>query len=158
MEARRIKVLLIEDDPATSRVIGRMLATFGRGSFDMECVDRLSKGIQRLNEEGEDGFDAVLLDPGDSTIIFHQYEEERLRVADFRTAIPHFHVSPTEIVLLSYYYLPGACGCWVVPAGPFFVNGDGSGSGACGGEQSQFPDGNTNLGCCSDHGLNFSLE
>ena len=102
-------------------------------------------------------FDAVIVDLPSSNILFRLHEEERLRVADFRTSVPHFHVSPTEIVLLSYYYLPGTCGCWVIPSGPFFVNG-GDGSGACDGEQSQFPDGNTNLGCCNDHGLNFSLE
>jgi len=62
MDAGRIRVLLIEDDPATARVIGRLLTTLGRGSFVLECVNRLSKGIERLNQMGEEAIDAVLLD------------------------------------------------------------------------------------------------
>jgi len=107
-------------------------------------------------------YDAVIQDPEDptgATPLFRLHEEERLRIADFRTAIPHYHVSPTEIILLSYYYSDySGCGCWVFPQGPFFVNGDGGGGGPCGGEQFQYPDGNTNLGCCNDFGMNFSLE
>lgn len=102
-------------------------------------------------------YDASIPDPTDGSPLFSVHEEERLRVADFRTAVPHYHVSPTEIVLLSYYSAYSGCGCWVIPHGPFFVNGDG-GSGPCGGEQFQYPDGNTNLGCCNEFGLDFSLE
>lgn len=102
-------------------------------------------------------YDAVILDPTDGSPLFKLHNEERLRIADFRTAIPHYHVSPTEIILLSYYYSDhNGCGCWVFPQGPFFVNG-GGGAGPCA-SQFQYPDGNTNLGCCNDFGMNFSLE
>lgn len=105
-------------------------------------------------------YDAVIPDPVDGSLLFRVHEEERLRIADFRTAIPHYHVSPTEIILLSYYYSDySGCGCWVFPQGPFFVNGGSAGgAGSCGGEYPQYPDGNTNLGCCNDFGMNFSLE
>lgn len=100
-------------------------------------------------------YDANIQDETNGDILFHLHEEERLRIANFQTAIPHFHVSPTEIILLSYYYLSYGCGCWVVPSGPFFVNDQAAGP--CDGDQFQFPDGNTNLGCCNDFGLDFSL-
>jgi len=102
-------------------------------------------------------YDAVVADPASGSILFRLHEEERLRVANFQTAVPHFHVSPTEIVLLSYYYSADSCGCWVIPQGPFFTTGN---SGQCDGSggQGQYPDGNTNLGCCGDFGLDFSLE
>lgn len=99
-------------------------------------------------------YDAVVVDPV-GAILFRLHEEERLRVANFQTAVPHFHVSPTEIVLLSYYYSAySGCGCWVVPQGPFFTAGSCDDNGG----QWQYPDGNTNLGCCGDFGLDFSLE
>ena len=91
------------------------------------------------------------------------HDEERLRITNFQTAIPHFHVSPTEIILLSYYnasagYGYTSCGCWVVPQGPFFTATACDGLSVCGGEQAQFPDQNTNTGCCNDLGLDFSLD
>lgn len=97
---------------------------------------------------------------GTGSVALH--DEERLRIANFQTAIPHFHVSPTEIILLSYYntdyYGYNGCGCWVVPQGPFFTTSACDGLSVCGGEQAQFPDQNTNTGCCNDFGLEFSLD
>ena len=52
-------VLLIEDDPAVVRMIQEALADASDGPFIVECVRRLSEGLDRLNEGG---IAAVLLD------------------------------------------------------------------------------------------------
>ena len=61
MDDRHIKVLLIEDNPGDARLIREMLAEVRGATFDLEWVDRLSAGLERL---AEGGFDMVLLDLG----------------------------------------------------------------------------------------------
>jgi len=56
-----IKVLLIEDNPGDARLIRELLTEEKGGSFRLECVDRLSAGIERLTS-GK--VDVVLLDLG----------------------------------------------------------------------------------------------
>ena len=59
MDDKPIKVLLIEDNPGDVHLIGEMLVE-GRGAaFDLEYVDRLSAGLERLSA-GD--IDVVLLD------------------------------------------------------------------------------------------------
>ncbi len=57
--APRTKILLIENDPATADAIRAALAAPDTGSFDVECVQRLSDGVERLREKG---IAAVLLE------------------------------------------------------------------------------------------------
>ncbi len=52
------KVLLVEDKPEDTRLIREMLAEAKGASFELECADRLSTGLERL-AEGE--IDVVLL-------------------------------------------------------------------------------------------------
>lgn len=61
MEDKLLRILLIEDNPGDVRLIREMLAEVGGASFDLECVDRLSPGLERL---AEGGFDVALLDLG----------------------------------------------------------------------------------------------
>jgi signal transduction histidine kinase len=56
-----IRVLLIEDNPGDARLIRELLAKEKGGSFRLECVDRLSAGIERL---AGGNIDVVLLDLG----------------------------------------------------------------------------------------------
>jgi signal transduction histidine kinase len=59
-DSRTLCVLIIEDHPPEARLMREMLAeATGEGSFEVECADRLSTGLDRL-ERG--GIDAVLLD------------------------------------------------------------------------------------------------
>ncbi len=53
-----IKVLLIEDNEGDALIIQEMLAKATGASFDVECTDRLSTGLERL---AEGGMDVVLL-------------------------------------------------------------------------------------------------
>ena len=55
------RVLLIEDNPGDARLIRELLSEEKGGSFRLECVDRLSAGIERLTN-GK--VDIVLLDLG----------------------------------------------------------------------------------------------
>ncbi|MBN1310671.1 MAG: response regulator [Anaerolineae bacterium] len=55
----QISVLLVEDNPLDARLIRELLADVGNHNFELEWVDRLSAGIERL-DEGE--FQIVLLD------------------------------------------------------------------------------------------------
>jgi signal transduction histidine kinase len=48
VEERRVKVLLIEDNPGDTRLIREMLAEARGAAFDVECADRLSTGLDRL--------------------------------------------------------------------------------------------------------------
>jgi PAS domain S-box-containing protein len=59
MNDKRIKVLLIEDDPEYVRLVRNALAVIRTASFDLECADRLSTGLERL---AAGGIDVVLLD------------------------------------------------------------------------------------------------
>lgn len=56
-----IRVLLVEDDPGETELISDMLSGPGEVTFDLECVDRLSKGLECL---AAGGIDVVLLDLG----------------------------------------------------------------------------------------------
>ena len=53
------KVLVIEDNSGDARLIREMLAEAKRIAFNIECVDRLSEGVQCLAEKA---FDVILLD------------------------------------------------------------------------------------------------
>ena len=58
---RPIKVLLIEDSPGDARLLREALAD-GKGmSFELECADRLSAGLERL---AQGGIELLLLDLG----------------------------------------------------------------------------------------------
>jgi signal transduction histidine kinase len=56
-----IKVLLIEDNPGDARLMRELLVEEKGGAFHLECIDRLSAGIERLTS-GK--VDVVLLDLG----------------------------------------------------------------------------------------------
>lgn len=60
MFTETIKVLLVEDNPGDARLIREMLATAGE-NFQLEWVDRLDDGMERLDRGG---IDVVLLDLG----------------------------------------------------------------------------------------------
>jgi diguanylate cyclase (GGDEF)-like protein/PAS domain S-box-containing protein len=57
--APRTKILLIESEPAAADSIRAALAAPGSGSFDVECVHRLSDGLEHLSRKG---IAAVLLE------------------------------------------------------------------------------------------------
>jgi two-component system sensor histidine kinase/response regulator len=59
MNSKRIKVLLIEDNPGDARLIRESLAESTHQPFDLGIVDRLATGLERL---GAGGVDAMLLD------------------------------------------------------------------------------------------------
>ena len=59
MNAKPIKILLIEDNPGDARLLREMLTEIDGVPFDLEWSDRLSAGLERL---GEKNIDAVLLD------------------------------------------------------------------------------------------------
>jgi two-component system sensor histidine kinase/response regulator len=59
MREQRLKVLLVEDNLADARLIQEALAERSDEPFDLETVDTLQMGLQRLNVGG---FDAMLLD------------------------------------------------------------------------------------------------
>jgi len=61
MLTKTIKVLLVEDNPGDARLIREMLSTEGGGNFQLEWVDRLADGLERLDRGG---VDVVLLDLG----------------------------------------------------------------------------------------------
>lgn len=58
---RKIKVLMIEDNPGDVRLIKEMLGEATGAQFNLECVDRLKTGLKRLTEGG---IDLVFLDLG----------------------------------------------------------------------------------------------
>src|SRR4051812_23777131 len=51
-QTERVKLLLIEDNPSDARLIEVMLEHASDGLFDIEHVERLSAGIQRLKQGG----------------------------------------------------------------------------------------------------------
>ena len=59
MNDRSIRVLLVEDNPGDARLIREMLADVKSTTFQLEWVDRLAKGLDRL-KRGD--VDVVLLD------------------------------------------------------------------------------------------------
>ncbi|MCK4533798.1 response regulator [bacterium] len=59
MSTQPIKILLIEDNPDEARLIEEMLLEVNAGDFIVECVNRLSTGLERLNEGN---IDIILLD------------------------------------------------------------------------------------------------
>ncbi|MBA7640780.1 Sensor histidine kinase RcsC [subsurface metagenome] len=61
MSDKCTKVLLIEDNPGDVRLIQEMLSQSAQDGCQLECADRLSKGLKRL---GMGGIDLVLLDLG----------------------------------------------------------------------------------------------
>jgi two-component system cell cycle response regulator len=54
-----LKVLVIEDNPGDAKLLEHLLTEASTGTFDVECADRLSTGIERL---AEGGIDIVMLD------------------------------------------------------------------------------------------------
>jgi len=61
MNGKRIKVLLIEDNPGDVRLIREMLSEDSRNVFEIVHSDQLSKGLECLKG---DGIDVILLDLG----------------------------------------------------------------------------------------------
>lgn len=59
MGVRPIKVLLIEDNPGDARLLREALADGEGMSFELECADRLSAGLERL---AQGGIELLLLD------------------------------------------------------------------------------------------------
>lgn len=59
MENEHIKLLLVEDNPGDARLLREKLAEAASTSFELECSDRLSTGLERLSQGG---IDVVLLD------------------------------------------------------------------------------------------------
>jgi PAS domain S-box-containing protein len=59
MEAQCIKILLVEDNPGDVRLLQELLKEVSSVQFQLESVDRLSQGLQRLNQHS---FDVILLD------------------------------------------------------------------------------------------------
>jgi PAS domain S-box-containing protein len=61
MSGQTIKGLLIEDNPGDARLVQEMARESAAGKCEIEWVDRLSAGIERLSEKN---FDILLLDLG----------------------------------------------------------------------------------------------
>lgn len=59
MDTERVRVLLIEDNPGDARLIREMLSQVEGTAFELECVDRLSTGLERLTTGS---LDVLLLD------------------------------------------------------------------------------------------------
>jgi len=59
MDGERINILLIEDSPADARLLRELVARAEGAEFDVECADRLSKGLERL---AQGGIDVALVD------------------------------------------------------------------------------------------------
>ena len=61
MTGKPIKILLVEDNPGDARLIQEMVSEVDGAAFDLEHVDRLSTGLERLSVKD---VDVVLLDLG----------------------------------------------------------------------------------------------
>ena len=59
MNEKPIRILLVEDNPGDARLIREILAEVSNFHFHLNWVDRLSTGLERLDEGG---IDAILLD------------------------------------------------------------------------------------------------
>ncbi|MBN1813035.1 MAG: PAS domain S-box protein [Anaerolineae bacterium] len=59
MSVTPFKILLIEDNPGDARLLRETLVEIKDASFELEWVDRLSTGLERL---ADGGIDAILLD------------------------------------------------------------------------------------------------
>jgi len=59
MSPNLLRILLVEDDPQDAFLLRKTLAEAGSEPFELVWVERLSEGVQQLEEEG---FDAILLD------------------------------------------------------------------------------------------------
>ena len=59
MDEKPVNVLLIEDNPGDARLIREFLNDAGADAYDVECVELLSAGLERL---AGGGIDVVLLD------------------------------------------------------------------------------------------------
>ena len=59
MSDKPVNVLLIEDNPGDARLLQEMLAEADRARFELECVDNLTSGIDRLSKGS---IDVILLD------------------------------------------------------------------------------------------------
>ncbi len=57
--AKKVKVLLIEDNPGDARLVKEMLNEAGHGSFNLACVEQLESGLEHLAKEKTD---VILLD------------------------------------------------------------------------------------------------
>ena len=81
---KKIKVLLIEDNPGDARLIAEMLKEVNPILFELEVFDHLSTGLKRL---AEGGIDVVILDMGlpDSrgldTLRKSQFEARKVPIA-----------------------------------------------------------------------------
>ena len=58
-ESEIIRVLLIEDNPGDARLVREMLIETGTNKFNLEHVERISEGLNRLSQ---DNFQVILLD------------------------------------------------------------------------------------------------
>ncbi len=59
MENNKAHVLLIEDNPVDSKLMGRMLSRADNSAYEVECRDSLSGALERLSDKG---IDLILLD------------------------------------------------------------------------------------------------
>ena len=59
MENETIQALLVEDNPADARLVEEMLSDSGQDSVELEHVEKLSSGLERLSQNS---IDVILLD------------------------------------------------------------------------------------------------
>ncbi len=59
MEQRRLKILLVEDNPGDARLVEEILAEAGRSGFDITPLERCEPAVAALKDSN---FDVVLLD------------------------------------------------------------------------------------------------
>ena len=74
MTTTRLKVLLVEDNAADARLIQESLAERSDEAFDLETVDTLEMGLNRLSAGG---IDAMLLDLACRTALARRHSRGR---------------------------------------------------------------------------------